>query len=333
MSVRAAPAAALLLVLAGAWGAGSSAQSIAVPDEPSMAVADTGSRVEQPDRAFGRMIGDVLTQRVRLADGETIDEQALPAAGRTDVWFARLPSAVVDGRAGERHVELRYQIVNSPDAATVAALPPTELTLIERPGEQSGGDPAIASPPAPIAVPSWPIVIVPLLPAAAARAPDVPGPDGLDVALPAMRPDRLLPPLDTAPHRERIRAATAALVGSLAAWSLWWAWRRRRDATRLPFARARAELRGLAAASREEDPRAWRAAHAALNATAGSVSGPATLDALLERAPWLLPHRERLLAFHDASAGRFFEQPPRLEPFELQALVRDLERAERRQAS
>ena len=72
--------------------------------------------------------------------------------------------------------------------------------------------------------------------------------------------------------------------------------------------------------------------HAALNRTAGRVSGAPALDELLARAPWLAPYRARLEAFHDASAGRFFEQPPRVEPFALRALARELAGAERRHA-
>ena len=293
------------------------AASLASP-LPALGQADVGGAsvtadVMQPERAFGRVLGDVLVQRVPLAVSDAIEPAALPAEGRVDVWFARLPTRVVPGEGSDRHVELRYQIVNSPDVATVASLPASALTLAD--GRR-------------VEVAAWPVSISPLVPAAAVL--DAAPPDAQ--ALPRLRPDRLLPPLDTAPLARRAALATLALTLVLLAWGGWWLWRRRRDAVRLPFARALAELRALDARGRNENPLAWRALHGALNATADGAHHPSRFAALRDRAPWLAPYRERLAAFHDASSGRFFEQPPRVEPFDLRALARELSRAERRQA-
>ena len=121
-------------------------------------------------------------------------------------------------------------------------------------------------------------------------------------------------------------------MASALAWALWWAWRRRSDRVRLPFARARHALRAIPLADRDESPAAWTALHRALDDTAGGTVHRGSIGRLIEAAPWLAASRADIERFYAASAARFFARPPRPEPFPVDALGRALYRAEKRQA-
>ena len=273
-------------------------------ETPGASGAAGATRVDPPERAAGLALGDVLVQRVHL-DGRAL-AGAAPVAGRVDRWLERLPAREVEGGAGAEGpaLELRYQIVNSPEAPAVASLPGLELAL------EGGGSLAVAP---------WPFAFAPLAPESAIR-------EGL---LPAVRPDRLSPGPDPAPLRAELRLALAGLGATLALWLGWWLVRRARDAVRLPFARASRRLRALPRAERDERPEAWAALHRAIDRTAGTTVHAGSIDALVRAAPWSAPWRDRVERFYAASAARFFEEPARSEPFEVARLCAELERAER----
>ena len=102
---------------------------------PMVAAQDlttTPALTAQP-RSFGHVIGDVLTQRILLQDGDKqFEPAALPAADRIGVWFERRAPRLEVDEQGRRWLVLDYQIINAPRALVAVALP--ELNLASRSG-------------------------------------------------------------------------------------------------------------------------------------------------------------------------------------------------------
>lgn len=242
------------------------------------ATAATAATVEQP-RAFGHVIGDVLTQRVLLEQaGQPLQPSALPSTARIDLWLERRPPHIETDAEGRRWLAIDYQVVNAPRALTAISLPALSI--------------ATASGPA-LALPAWPISIGPLTP--------------LDVLaegdLQALRPDRPVAPLPTYVLQQQLKLSLLALLAVFAAWLGWWAWRNQLEAQQLPFANAWRELKRLGDSS---GPEAWRVVHRALNKSAGRVVHGASLPQLLAEAPYLRPLKPRLEDFYRESTRRFF---------------------------
>ncbi|WP_408141350.1 calcium incorporation protein MxaA [Paraburkholderia strydomiana] len=261
--------------------------------------------VEQP-RAFGYVLGDVLTQRVLLqAGGHDVGAVTPPSVGRTGVWLERGPASFETDAQGRRWMVISYQVVNAPQTLTKIALP--ALTLSSASGAQ-------------LRVAEWPASVAPLTPPAVFA----------DGDLQPLRPDRGAPLLPTAGLRRQIAWALGLLLATLLAWAGWWAWRNRRESDRLPFARAWRQMRRLEGAQAAASKDAWFCLHRALNETAGQVVHAGSLPGLLARAPYLQPLRAQLEHFYQVSAERFFKPVPDAAEFPLQALCRALYRAERR---
>ncbi|HEU4460506.1 MAG TPA: calcium incorporation protein MxaA [Methylibium sp.] len=260
--------------------------------------ADT---VEQP-RSFGHVLGDVLTQRVLLAPGAPeFAAAALPPADRVGLWFERRAPRIERDAEGRRWLAVDYQVINAPRALTAVALP--ALSLARADGSA-------------VSLPAWPVSLGPLTP------PEAFGQGGLT----RLRPEREVAPRPTAAIEAQLRAALLALAGVLLAWLGWWLWRNRREAQRLPFARAWGRVRRLD----ESAPQAWLALHEAINATAGHAVHAATLGRFLSRAPHLQALQDRLEGFFRHSGERFFAEAPAASPFPLRELSRLLHEAERR---
>ena len=243
-----------------------------------MATAATAATVEQP-RAFGHVIGDVLTQRVLLEQaGQPLQPGALPSTARIDLWLERRPSRIETDAEGRRWLAIDYQVVNAPRALTAISLPALSIATASGP---------------PLALPAWPISIGPLTP--------------LDVLaegdLQALRPDRPVAALPTHAVQQQLKLSLLALLAVFAAWLGWWAWRNQREAQQLPFAHAWRELKRLGDSS---SPEAWRVVHRALNKSAGRVVHGASLPQLLAEAPYLRPLQPRLEDFYRESTRRFF---------------------------
>jgi mxaA protein len=210
-----------------------------------------------------------------------------------------------------------YQVVNAPQTLTKIVLP--AITLTSASGAQ-------------LLVAEWPASVAPLTP------PEAFG----DGALQALRPDRQAPLLPTAGLHRQIAWALGLLFATLLAWAGWWWWRDRREAQRLPFARAWRRMRRLEVP--QADPQAgphagpqtatsqdaWFCLHHALNETAGQVVHAGELSGLFARAPYLQPLRAQLEQFYQASSERFFKPAPSGAEFPVQTLCRALYRAERR---
>jgi len=257
--------------------------------------------VEQP-RAFGHTIGDVLTQRLLLGD----DELAVtPPSGRVDAWFERRMARVETDASGRRWLAIDYQVVNAPRTLANASLPAQTLKA------RSGNDWHIAE---------WPITIGPLTPENLAAQGD----------LQVMRPDHEVGVLPTAPIHQRLNREAAGLALTLSAWLAWWLWRIRREAIRLPFARAWGEVRRFNGAAEGVEPAAWLSVHRALDATAGHVVTASTLGGLLTRAPHLRALQPQLEAFYQHSSERFFSTESVHAPYPLRDLSLALRDAEKR---
>ncbi|WP_213232723.1 hypothetical protein [Caballeronia sp. NK8] len=257
--------------------------------------------VEQP-RAFGHVLGDVLTQRVLLPiDGDL----PMPSAGRVGVWLERRAPRIEKDAQGRSWMVIDYQIVNAAQTLTQAELPAFELAAANG---------------ATLHVAAWPISVAPLTPRASFRAGD----------LQPLRPDRIVAPPDQVEPRRRMRAWLALLFVTLAGWAAWASWRRREDARRLPFARAWQAIRTLDTRDIDASDRAWLHLHRALDEAAGQVVHATSLHALLARAPYLEALRSRVEAFYASSQQRFFNRDGASTPFALREFARALYQAEKR---
>lgn len=305
-----AQATVLVLVLTGLCPGLARAADAAPPAAAAApATAAAIATVEQP-RSFGHVLGDVLTQRVLLADQvRPLEPAALPAAARVDLWFERRPSRIETDVQGRRWLAIDYQLINSPHTLSAIALP--ALTLATKAG------PAIT-------VPAWPVSVGPLAPEQAFGQGD----------LQPLRPDRAVAPLAVHAIERSLQAALLTLAALLLAWLAWWAWRNRREAQQLPFAHAWRELKRL---EDPASPQAWRLVHHALNRSAGRVMQGASLPQLLAHAPYLRPLQPQLEAFYRESTRQFYAvehaRGARGAPtdYPLKSLCRALRDAEQRQ--
>ncbi|SAL34859.1 hypothetical protein AWB70_02408 [Caballeronia cordobensis] len=261
--------------------------------------------VQQP-RAFGYVLGDMLTQRVLLSlDGHDLHDVPPPSTGRTGLWLERRQTRIEKDAQGRAWMVIDYQIVNAAQSLTQAEVPAFDLT------------PATG---ATLHVPAWPISIGALTPRASFNAGD----------LQPLRPDRIVLPEPRVDTRRRMFAMLALTAATLTGWMAWWSWRRREDARRLPFARAWESIRKRDAADIDADDGAWVSVHRALDETAGQVVHARSLNELLLRAPWLEALRTQLEAFYAGSQQRFFSRENSSAPFALRAFARALYRAEKK---
>jgi len=258
--------------------------------------------VEQP-RAFGHVVGDVIVQRVLLThEGRAIEPIEWPPLVREGVWFERR-AARIEARADGRWLVLEHQIINAPRAQQITQLPAWDVRSV-------AGDVVLK-------VPAWPMTVQALAPP--------PGPTANDGAG-ALRPDRPAPRVPTDALRQRTLAAATACALMLLAWAGWWAWRNRRSAQQLPFARA---LRTLASID-PHGTEAWQVMHRAFDQTAGQVTRPGTLSTLFDARPELTVQRAAIERFFAQSAQSFFGAQAVTEPLALRPLARALCRIERR---
>jgi mxaA protein len=249
------------------------------------------ARIETIDepRAYGHVIGDLITREIKLAlpAGVTLAADALPRPGRTDNWL-ELHSLQV-GAAGSATTALRltYQVVNVAPEVITTELPALKLAL-------AGGSSAEAT----IDVPDWPVHLSPLTPADAVER------SGLDALQPDIAPRRE----DTAPTFWRL-AAYAALALLLAAPLLLARypqiafWRRR-----APFLAAWRDLRRLQEGKADAAKQAMTRLHAAFDASAGCTVFAQQLEPLYRARPSLHAASQEIDAFFAASRRVFFAE-------------------------
>jgi len=235
--------------------------------------------VLQP-RPTGYFVGDLVTQRVLLADGA--QPITVPSPGRVNSWFERRGITFVIDASVRRWLVIQYQFLNAPKAVTAATLPAWQLIVKT----------AAAASPITLKIPAASLNIAPLSPPGSPE----------QVGTSDLRPDRLPPNIATTPILHGIAIASAGLALTLAAWLTWVLWRNRRADATQPFAHALRELRTLT----DSEPRAWQILHRAFDRAAGRVIQSATLPVLFERAPQLAPARPEIEEFFAQSTQLFF---------------------------
>ncbi|WP_428418858.1 hypothetical protein [Methylibium sp.] len=241
-------------------------------------------------RAFGHLVGDVLTRTVMLdvPNRLTLDDASVPIAGRIGHSFElrRVAQSWRPTLTGRRYtLVLDYQVFRAPNEPVVLDLPSFTLRFDGQPrGEELRIDFA-------------PVGITPLAPL---EAP-------LRAGLGNLRPDVPAPHVDTRPEQWRLGLyAVLALLplAHLAMVYLGWPWWQRRQR---PFARARRRLQGVPVAGPAgEWLDAWRALHAALDATASRVLHAGAVDRFVAERPAYAGVRGEMLQFFERSERFFF---------------------------
>lgn len=267
------------------WSALVWAVCAVAPASAASAVAVPQLQASEP-RAYGWQLGDVVERELllQLPPGWVLVADSLPvprATGRS----LELRSLQRHSSDGQERLQLRYQLMRSPDAPRVVEIAPLVLQLRGPQRSES------------LRVEAWPLLVSPLV---AAEPPNRRG-------LGPLQPDRPPPWPDDAWRRPRLAAEAALLLAAAAglARARWGAWWRRRP--QRPLAQAARALRRL---PREPDAATLQAAlrrvHAALNASAGHVLLADGLAAYCRQHPALAPHRDELQAFLALSDAVFF---------------------------
>jgi mxaA protein len=285
---------------------------------PLLAQAQANSVTIKEPRAYGHVIGDVLTRevQVRLPAGRSLNTEALPKPGRVDTWLELRAVQVDRAQASQQTLRLHYQVVNVGAAVVTTTLPAVRLALLGGAGVGAAGESVELS--------DWPVHLSPLTPRfAVARA-------GLEPVQPDIAPQRT----DLQPMAVRL-AAYAALALMLAwpalarRWPQLAPWRRR-----APFHAAWRDLRALKhlpgdPAQRQAQRQAFARLHAAFNASAGQAVFAPNLEALYQSRPALRQAAPHIDAFFAHSQQLFFANAPSTWPLEdLRALALTLARLE-----
>ena len=252
------------------------------------APADTlGASSEEP-RAFGYMVGDVVSRRIalRVPSGLELDPDSLPRAGTRGRAVELQRVVLHKSLAGAPEaLQLDYQVFLAPREVRVLEMPVIELRFKGLPRPQT------------LRIDAWPVTVAPLVPV------DAPSREGLG----DMRPDREPPRVDTFAARTRLALEGGAIVLLLAYLAsvylvLPWSAQRRR-----PFGRA---WKALASLPARPDAKQRRAAfehlHAALNETAGEVLFEPGLSRFVAQRPRFEPLRDELVRFFAESRAEFF---------------------------
>jgi mxaA protein len=273
--------------VAVAWLAASAAVAGAAdkPADPDAVVV----RVEEP-RAFGHQVGDILVRRIELDVPRRLklDESSLPAPGRVGQSFElrAVEHSQRPGWHGRHHVLLlRYQLFRAVNQPRVLDLPAFALRFIGEPRNEE-----------------WRIDYAPV--GVAPIAPPEPVPrQGLG----ALRPDVAPISIDTRGERLRLAVYGLVAVGMLAylSYVVWgWGWWQRRQR---PFSQALRRVQALPGRGDDESVReAWRAVHAAVDASAGRVMDADGIDRLVALAPAYAPLTDELRWFFGRSQAVFF---------------------------
>lgn len=266
----------------------------------SVAASETlTANVENPERAFGYSIGDVLEQRIHLeTDDDTLHKLVqAPDEQRVGRWLTR-HSARIDDEG--RWLSIRYQVINATPAIRVVNLPAMNLPT------QNGNM---------LFVPEWSFSIAPLIAHNAEQTP----------SLPIMQADASVTLPSSDEHATLSRIFAIALGVILALWGAWWLWRNMHEANTLPFARAYRQIKKTT----NSDKSSWIALHQALDKAALISVNQDKLPVLFKNTHWLEPFEQDIRQFLEASSKEFFSMSDGPAQFDVEALAKSLYKAER----
>ncbi len=263
-------------------------------------VSEQVAIVAQP-RAFGYVLGDLLTQRIELQiDGRAFTPDSLPPVQKSGNWLTRREVHVESSADGRHWLRIVYQLINAPQQLMTISLPALRLTGTERSGV--------------LTVPEWPVSIAPLTPREVFQ----------QGALQALRPDRIVPAPDPAAPLHRLQYWSLALAALMLVWLAFEAASFLRRDQQRPFAEAARCIR----LHGEDSPAAWLALHQAFDRVAGRSVQLQNLEMLFAAAGYLQPQRAAIARFYNASNARFFAgtDPQPIGLRELCALLRQMEK-------
>ena len=274
---------------------------------------DDSAIINNPERAFGYTIGDVLKQRIALHEDESDAAQTLqqlPVIQREGRWITRQQANVSDDG---RWLNISYQIINSPTRVRIITLP--ALTFETEQGQQ-------------INVPPWSFSIAPLTPVEPAD----------ETSLPLMQADWKPEAPTSLSLWQNIQLLLACLLLTLFLWGIWWFMRGITDARSLPFARAFRTIRQHKGGDASEATANWLAMHRAFDQLSGKSIGRDSVETLIKNTHWLAPFKSDIQTFYKRSSMRFFANDPSVgtsgnstqESFDLAEFSRQLYVAEKK---
>ncbi|MBE0440295.1 MAG: hypothetical protein IBX57_11180 [Gammaproteobacteria bacterium] len=236
------------------------------------------------DRAWGLLIGDVITVNVTLPVAyQQLDPAMVPQVDKrygTWLYLSKL-------HAENANMTMTYHIVNVPTQNKLLATP--EFTI----GTLNDDF---------VTIPAVPISIGSLLPQAS---------DGAGFSK-QPKPDRVPVLEDTRNLKNQLFITgiiTLLLVAGLLLWHLGWRFKNRR-----PFAQAVHDLARLRWSRSAQPNQAARILHAAFNATAGTIVVQNTVPAMLNDVTWLQPLSDDIEKFYQQSEHHFFSRDAQQEP-------------------
>jgi len=247
-----------------------------------LTLAQDGITVTNPERAFGYVIGDVLTQRIQWPKGADLKPALDPnTENRVDEYLYRLPGSIQSAR-GTNTWELRYQIVNAPLQTTSIFLP--EVLLLSKFGKKQS-------------IPPWLFNLGPLTAIDdSSDEPQLQTPRANRAALSLLQP----------PNKTALQLSLTLLVAVLMLWALWTLYRHMRDKQVLPFAHAHNRMKKLPTSDTDNNAESWVVLHHAFNSVSGKVINEHTVSELYSSAPWLKTFSQSIEDFYAASTQRFF---------------------------
>lgn len=256
-------------------------------------------RANDVSRHFGLLVGDRITQQVRIAVPAThaLEPSSLPKSGRANRWLELQASNVGEHvEANERiyDVTLHYQVVTSDEAVALAALPRPTLRFVDTAATAANSN--TAAPPLTLRLREQNVSVSPISDA------DAWDREGLQ----ALRPERGTPLLDATGTKQRI----AAYLAALAALAAYWLYRifgvPFLARSRGPFSRAWQSLRRMRGIDPATMQGALRELHRAFDTTFGATVFHHSIDAFLAHHPRYGTLREPIRQFFELSRNRFY---------------------------
>ncbi len=227
------------------------------------------------DKAWGLLIGDVITMTVELPVASTeIDASSLPHIDkRYGDWLYIRQVTLAD------KLSIEFQLVNVPPVTTDVMTPSLTFRLLD--GEF-------------INVESLPMTIGPIIAEIDKEAGQKP----------KLKPAHSPGLIDTSVLKQNLFIAIVVAVVTaviVLIWNMGW-----RPRNRQPFAEAAHGLRMLRWQHGNDPQHAVRIVHKAFNNTANKTVVHSELDYLFTAAPWLNPLQQEINAFYLQSSQHFF---------------------------